>query len=218
MFSYLTDKFGRKKLFLITLAVYLIASVATAFSMNFVFFAVCRFFTGAGIGGEYSAIYSAVDELVPARVRGRVALFISGSFWIGTMLGSALSIVLLDPNIISQFWGWRIAFGLGGVLGIAILLIRRHVPESPRWLATHGRNDEAERIVGEIENDVKQQTGRGELPPVREEPIHIEQRESIGFGLIFRAMFQMYPKRTFLGLTLIGSQRSSTTPSSSLTL
>lgn len=206
-FSYLTDKFGRKKLFLITLTVYLIASVATAFSFSFWFFALARFFTGAGIGGEYSAIYSAVDELVPARIRGRVALFISGSFWIGTMLGSAISIVLLDPAIIDQFWGWRIAFGLGGLLGIAILLIRRYLPESPRWLATHGQNDEAERIVGEIEDDVKRQTGREELPPIDEdETITIEQRGSIGFGLIARAMFQMYPKRTVLGLVLMSSQ------------
>ena len=206
-FSYLTDKFGRKKLFLITLAVYLTASVATAFSFNFWFFAICRFFTGTGIGGEYSAIYSAVDELIPARVRGRVALFISGSYWIGTMAGSALSIVLLNPAIIDQYWGWRLAFGLGGVLGVGILLIRRFLPESPRWLATHGRNDEAERIAGDIENDVKRQTGREELPPIDEdETITVEQRESIGFGLIARAMFQMYPKRTVLGLTLMASQ------------
>ncbi len=206
-FSYLTDKFGRKKLFLITLAVYLIASVATAFSFSFWFFALCRFFTGAGIGGEYSAIYSAVDELIPARIRGQVALFISGSYWIGTMMGSALSIVLLDPDIIDQFWGWRIAFGLGGILGIGILLIRRYLPESPRWLATHGQNDEAERIVGAIEDDVKRQTGREELPPIDEdETITIEQRGSIGFGLIARAMFQMYPKRTVLGLTLMAAQ------------
>ncbi len=205
-FSYLTDKFGRKKLFLITLALYLTASVLTGFSFSFWFFALMRFLTGAGIGGEYSAIYSAVDELIPARVRGQVALFISGSYWIGTMAGSALSIVLLDPEIINQFWGWRVSFFLGGILGIAILLIRRYIPESPRWLATHGRNDEAERVVGSIEDDVKRQTGRDELPPVDEDPIYIEQRESIGFGIIFRAMFQMYPKRTVLGLTLMGSQ------------
>jgi MFS family permease len=186
--------------------VYLIASVATGFSFSFWFFALARFFTGAGIGGEYSAIYSAVDELVPARVRGRVALFISGSFWIGTMLGSALSIVLLDPDIISQFYGWRISFFLGGILGIAILLIRRYIPESPRWLATHARNDEAEQTVGQIEEEIKRETGRQELPPVREDPIFIEQRGSIGFGLIARAMFQMYPKRTVLGLTLMSSQ------------
>ncbi len=206
-FSYLTDKFGRKKLFLITLAVYLIASVATAFSFSFWFFALARFFTGTGIGGEYSAIYSAVDELVPARVRGRVALFISGSYWIGTMLGSALSIVVLNPDIIDQFWGWRIAFGLGGVLGIGILLIRRFLPESPRWLATHGRNDEAEQIAGDIEDDVKRSTGLEELPPIDEdEKITVEQRGSIGFKLIAKAMFQMYPKRTVLGLTLMASQ------------
>ncbi len=206
-FSYLTDKFGRKKLFLITLAVYLIASVATGFSFSFWFFALARFFTGAGIGGEYSAIYSAVDELIPARVRGRVALFISGSYWIGTMFGSALSLVVLNPAIIDQFFGWRLSFLLGGVLGFGILLIRRYLPESPRWLATHGQNDEAERITGEIEEDVKQSTGRDELPPIDEDKlITIEQRGSIGFKLIAKAMFQMYPKRTVLGLTLMASQ------------
>ena len=206
-FSYLTDRFGRKKLFLITLAVYLTASVATGFSFSFWFFALCRFFTGAGIGGEYSAIYSAVDELIPARVRGRVALFISGSYWIGTMFGSALSLVLLNPAIIDQFFGWRLTFLLGGVLGLGILMIRRYLPESPRWLATHGQNDEAERIAGEIEDDVKQSTGRDELPPIDEDKlITIEQRGSIGFKLIGKAMFQMYPKRTVLGLTLMSSQ------------
>ncbi len=204
-FSYLTDRYGRKKLFLVTLVVYLVATVATAFSFSFWFFALCRFFTGAGIGGEYSAIYSAVDELVPARIRGQVALFISGSYWIGTMAGSALSLVLLDPDIISQFWGWRIAFGLGGILGIGVLLIRRYLPESPRWLATHGRNDEAERVVGKIEEDVKEYKNLEELSPL-EDSITIEQRKSIGFGLILRAMFQMYPKRTVLGLALMGSQ------------
>ena len=206
-FSYLTDRFGRKKLFLITLAVYLTFSFLTAFSFSFWSFALFRFFAGTGIGGEYSAIYSAVDELIPARVRGQVALAISGSYWIGTMMGSALSIVLLNEAIVDQFYGWRIAFGLGAVLGICVLLIRRYVPESPRWLATHGRNDEAERITGEIEEDVKRETGRDELPPIDEsEKITVEQRESIGFGIIFRAMFQMYPKRTVLGLTLMASQ------------
>jgi MFS family permease len=204
-FSYLTDKFGRKKLFLITLAVYLTASVLTGFTWNFWTFAVMRFLTGAGIGGEYSAIYSAVDELIPARVRGRVALAISGSYWIGTMMGSALSIVLLNPAVIDQFYGWRISFWLGGILGIGVLMIRRYVPESPRWLATHARNDEAEETAGQIEDDVRRQTGR-ELPPVEGDPLVVEQRESIGFGIILRAMFQMYPKRSALGLTLMGSQ------------
>ena len=204
-FSYLTDRFGRKKLFLITLAVYLVFSFLTAFSPNFLFFVFCRFMAGTGIGGEYSAIYSAVDELIPARFRGQVALAISGSYWIGAIFGSALSIVILNENIVNQFYGWRIAFALGGILGLCVLLIRRYVPESPRWLATHGRNDEAEETTTMIENQVRDQTGR-DLPPVEGDAITIEQRESIGFGIIFKAMFRMYPKRTVLGLTLMGSQ------------
>ena len=204
-FSYLTDRFGRKKLFLITLAVYLVFSFLTAFSWNFWSFVVFRFIAGTGIGGEYSAIYSAVDELIPARFRGQVALAISGSYWIGAMLGSALSILLLNPNFVSQYYGWRIAFWLGAALGLCILLIRRYVPESPRWLLTHGRTEEAEETTEAIENQVSEQSGR-DLPPVGGQPIIVEQRESIGFGLIARAMFQMYPKRTVLGLTLMGSQ------------
>lgn len=205
-FSYLTDKFGRKKLFLITLGVYLTASVLTAFAFSFWYFALMRFLAGAGIGGEYSAIYSAIDELMPARVRGQVALAISGSYWMGTMGGAALSVVLLNPAIINQFYGWRLAFLFGGVLGIGVLLIRRYVPESPRWLMTHGRNDQAEEIMEDIEGDVRRETGRRELPPVDEDTITVEQRSSIGFGLIFKAMFLMYPKRSFLGLVLMGSQ------------
>jgi MFS family permease len=204
-FSYLTDRFGRKKLFLITLAVYLTFSFLTAFSWNFWSFVVFRFIAGTGIGGEYSAIYSAVDELIPARFRGQVALAISGSYWIGAMMGSALSILLLNPNFVSQYYGWRIAFWLGAALGLCILLIRRYVPESPRWLLTHGRTEEAEETTESIENQVREQMGR-DLPPVGGQPIIVEQRESIGFGLIARAMFQMYPKRTVLGLTLMGSQ------------
>jgi MFS family permease len=204
-FSYLTDRFGRKRLFLITLAVYLIFSFLTAFSWNFWSFVVFRFIAGTGIGGEYSAIYSAVDELIPARYRGQVALAISGSYWIGAMMGSALSILLLNPNFISQYYGWRVAFWLGALLGLCILLIRRYVPESPRWLLTHGRTEEAEETTEAIENQAREQTGR-DLPPVGGQPIIVEQRESIGFGLIARAMFQMYPRRTVLGLTLMGSQ------------
>lgn len=204
-FSYLTDRYGRKKLFLITLAVYLTFSFLTAFSPNFWFFVVCRFMAGTGIGGEYSAIYSAVDELIPARFRGQVALAISGSYWIGAMMGSALSIVILNENIVNQFFGWRIAFALGGILGVCVLLIRRYVPESPRWLVTHGRNEEAEETTAAVESQVREQTGR-DLPPLEGEAITIEQRESIGFGIILKAMFQMYPKRTLLGLTLMGSQ------------
>jgi MFS family permease len=204
-FSYLTDRFGRKRLFLITLAVYLVFSFLTAFSWSFWSFALFRFMAGTGIGGEYSAIYSAVDELIPARFRGQVALAISGSYWIGAMLGSGLSIFLLNPNFIDQYYGWRVAFWLGALLGICVLLIRRYVPESPRWLLTHGRTQEAEETTDAIEEQVRRQTGR-ELPPVEGRPIVVEQRESIGFSVIFKAMFKMYPKRTVLGLTLMGSQ------------
>ncbi len=204
-FSYLTDKYGRKKLFIITLATYLIASFLTAFSPNFFVFAIFRFIAGAGIGGEYSAIYSAVDELIPARVRGQVALAISGSYWIGAMGGSALSIVLLNPAIVDQYYGWRIAFLFGAVLGLAVLLIRRYVPESPRWLAVHNRNDEAEQIAGDVEEQVRRSTGR-ELPPVEGRPVLIEYRDETGFASVFKAMFKLYPKRTVLGLTLLASQ------------
>src|SRR3954466_11978136 len=124
-FGWLTDRLGRKKLFLITLAVYLAATVATAFSESFLFFAICRFFTGAGIGGEYAAINSAIDELIPARVRGTVDLIINGSYWLGTAAGAALSILLLDESIFAKDFGWRLAFGLGAVLGVGILIVRR---------------------------------------------------------------------------------------------
>src|SRR5215210_6974606 len=204
-FSYLTDRFGRKRLFLITLAVYLIFSLLTAFSWDFWSFVVFRFLAGTGIGGEYSAIYSAVDELIPARFRGQVALAISGSYWIGAMLGSGLAIILLNENIIDQYYGWRVAFWLGALLGLCFLLIRRYVPESPRWLLTHSRNEEAEETTEAIENLVRRESG-GELPEVEGPSITIEQRKSIGFGIILRAMFQMYPRRTVLGLMLMASQ------------
>ncbi len=147
LFGRLTDRLGRKKLFLITLVVYTIGTLATAFSPNFAFFALCRFVTGLGIGGEYAAINSAIDELIPARVRGRVNLAINGSFWVGAALGAALSLVLLDARVIRPVWGWRAGFALGAVLAVAILLVRRDVPESPRWLLAHGprRRSEAHR-------------------------------------------------------------------------
>jgi MFS family permease len=206
VFSYLTDKFGRRRLFLVTLGVYLLFSVLTAFSWNFASFVVFRFLAGAGIGGEYSAIYSAIDEMIPARVRGRLALFVSGTYWVGAAAASLLTAVLLNPNVLPLFYGWRVAFALGAVLGFGILLIRRFVPESPRWLMTHGRTEEAERVTGEIEDQVRRYTGREELPPVEGGSIAVEQREATGFGPIWRAMIQMYPVRTILGLVLMASQ------------
>ncbi|MDQ6656380.1 MAG: MFS transporter, partial [Verrucomicrobiota bacterium] len=151
VFGYGTDRLGRKKLFFITVALYLSATALTAFSWNFASYAFFRALTGAGIGGEYAAINSAIDELIPARVRGRVALMINGSYWIGAALGSAATLVLLNPAWVPVAYGWRLAFGIGAFLGIVVIIFRQWIPESPRWLMIHGRNEEAERIVDEVE-------------------------------------------------------------------
>ena len=150
-FGWLTDRLGRKKLFFITLGVYLVATAATALSWNFWSFALFRFLTGAGIGGEYTAINSTIQELVPARVRGWTDLAINGSFWVGAALGAAGSIVLLDPSLLPADIGWRAAFAIGAALSLTILFMRMWLPESPRWLVTHGRAAEAEAIVAAIE-------------------------------------------------------------------
>ena len=154
-FGHLTDRFGRRNLFILTLAVYLAATVATAFAFAPWFFFLARFFTGSGIGGEYAAINSAIDELIPARVRGRVDLVINGTYWLGSAAGAGGALVLLDTSNFPANIGWRLAFGVGAIFGIFVLLVRRNVPESPRWLFIHGHNQEAERIVGEIEADVR---------------------------------------------------------------
>jgi MFS family permease len=203
--GYLTDRFGRKKLFLLTLAVYLVATVATGFSWNFASFAAFRFFTGFGIGGEYAAINSAIDELIPARVRGWVDLTINGSYWLGAAFGAAITPILLNPDLLDADLGWRLTFAIGAIMAVGILLVRRHVPESPRWLALHGRNDEAERVVGGIEEHVRDVTDRNELPEAREE-IELRPRERTGFGEIARTMFGRYPRRSILGFTLMSTQ------------
>jgi MFS family permease len=204
-FGWLADRLGRKKLFIITLAVYLVATVATAFSGSFLVFAICRFFTGAGIGGEYAAINSAIDELIPARVRGTVDLIINGSFWLGTAMGAALSIVLLNEDIFAKDFGWRLAFGLGAVLGVGILLVRRNVPESPRWMFIHGRADEADTLVDDIERQVKESAGVSELKPA-EKSIKVREQETIGFIQIAKTVFGAYPRRTIVGLSLFIGQ------------
>lgn len=203
-FGQLTDRFGRKKLFLITLGVYIAATLATAASWNSWFFFLCRFFTGAGIGGEYSAINSAIDELIPARVRGRVDLIINGSYWVGSAAGSAVAIILLDKSILSSNLGWRLSFLLGAVLGLAVLFVRRNVPESPRWLFIHGREDEAEKIVCEIEAGVEKETGSKLADPAQK--LTVRQRESIPFREIAKTAFQRYPRRAILGLSLFIGQ------------
>jgi hypothetical protein len=158
----------------------------------------------AGIGGEYAAINSAVDELIPARLRGRVDLIINSSFWLGTMFGAALSLLLLDKELFAPDLGWRLAFGLGAVLGLGILLVRRNVPESPRWMFIHGHNEQAEELVDGIEGQVEEQTGQ-RLEEVTDS-IRIRQRRSIGFGRIAHTAFKLYPRRTVLGLSLFIGQ------------
>ncbi|OOP60400.1 MFS transporter [Arthrobacter sp. SRS-W-1-2016] len=204
VFGHLTDRFGRKKLFLLTLGLYLLATVATAFSLNPMWFFICRFFTGAGIGGEYAAINSAIDELIPAARRGVVDLAINGSFWLGTAFGASLSVLLLNPSIFAPGIGWRLAFGLGAFLGLLILLVRRNVPESPRWMFIHGRDKEADQLVRTIEDDVEEATGE-KLSAVHE-TLKVRQRKSIGFGVIIKTAVQRYPKRVVLGLSLFIGQ------------
>jgi MFS family permease len=203
-FGQLTDRFGRKKLFLITLALYLTATAATAFSFAPWYLFMARFFTGAGIGGEYAAINSAIDELIPARVRGRVDLMINGSYWLGAAFGSVAALLFLNTSIFASDVGWRLAFGVGVVFGIVILFVRRNLPESPRWLFIHGRDEEAERIVAEIEADVRRETGQ-ELEEPRE-AITVTQRKTIPFRTIARTAFRDHRHRTILGLSLFVGQ------------
>jgi MFS family permease len=203
-FGQLTDRFGRKRLFLLTLLVYLVATVATAFAESALYFYACRFVTGAGIGGEYAAINSAIDELIPARVRGRVDLIINGSYWLGAAAGAVAAIFLLDTSLFAADLGWRLAFGLGAVFALAILLVRRHVPESPRWLFIHGREEEAERIVEQIERDVRESTGEELQEPG--DSITVRQRKTISFKTIASVAFKSYPKRTALGFALFVGQ------------
>jgi MFS family permease len=204
VFGHLTDRLGRKRLFNVTLGVYLAATALTALSWNFPSFAVFRFFTGAGIGGEYTAINSAIQELIPARLRGRTDLAINGSFWLGAAAGAFSSIWLLDPALLPPELGWRLAFGIGAVLGLVILYLRRFVPESPRWLMTHGRIAEAEAIVTEIEGRVGAGTGMA-LPPASG---HVSLVRTAGVSLrtVARTLLRVYPKRTLLGVVLMASQ------------
>jgi MFS family permease len=200
-FGWLTDRLGRKKLFFITLAVYLTATAATATSWNLESFAFFRFVTGAGIGGEYAAINSAIQELIPARVRGWSDLVVNGSFWIGAALGALGSLVLLDPNFIDPDFGWRLAFLIGAGLACFIFLMRFWIPESPRWLMTHGHAEEAERVVAGIESRFTSLPPPTGLPRVR-----LRARKSTPLRLVVHTLFMHHRRRTIVGLTLMAAQ------------
>jgi MFS family permease len=203
-FGWLTDRLGRKKLFFITLAVYLVATAATAFSWNLWSFALFRFLTGAGIGGEYAAINSTIQELVPARVRGWTDLVINGSFWVGAAAGAAGSIVLLDPAFLPVDMGWRAAFLIGSLLALVILFMRAWLPESPRWLITHGRPAEAERIVADIEARFRREGH--ELAPGPFPTIRLRARSHTPLSEVVATLFHAHPQRTAVGLVLMASQ------------
>jgi len=204
-FGYATDRLGRKKLFTVTLLVYLLATLATAFSWNFWSFAVFRAITGMGIGGEYSAINSAIDELIPARVRGHVDLIINATYWIGAAFGAGATIFLLNGKLLPANLGWRFCFGIGAALGVFIIFLRHYIPESPRWLMTHGEGDEAERIVREVEKIVDSETP-GRLPAPHGEPLVITVRHHTPWHEIWTAILKEHRRRSLLSLTLMVAQ------------
>jgi MFS family permease len=200
-FGWLTDRLGRKKLFTITLAVYLLATAATGLSWDAPSYALFRFLTGAGIGGEYTAINSTIQELIPARFRGWTDLLINGSFWVGAAVGAGGSLILLDPAVINPALGWRLAFLIGAIIGLVILLMRFWIPESPRWLVTHGMPQQAAEVMRGIEAHF-QNLGQ----PPRGAPIHLRMRRHTPLGEVARTLFKTYRGRTLVGLSLMASQ------------
>jgi MFS family permease len=202
IFGYGTDRLGRKKLFFITVAVYLAATALTAFSWNFASYAFFRALTGAGIGGEYAAINSAIDELIPARVRGRVDLMINGSYWVGAATGSGATVLLLDPQRLPVWLGWRLAFGIGAVLGLVVIFFRRWIPESPRWLLIHGRAAEAERILDAVEQTAAAET----LIPQDAPATRVRTRTHTPWREIWHTIVHEHRRRSVLGFVLMLTQ------------
>jgi MFS family permease len=200
-FGWLTDRLGRKKLFTVTLVVYLLATAATALSWNFWSFALFRFITGAGIGGEYTAINSTIQELIPARLRGWTDLAINGSFWLGAAMGAGGSVVLLDPHVINPAVGWRLAFLIGATIGLIIVVMRLWIPESPRWLVTHGFAQAADAIVRGIEVRFGRHAARGACTKVR-----LRTRDHTPLREVGRVLFATYRQRTLVGLSLMAAQ------------
>lgn len=200
LFGWLTDRFGRRMIFNLTLGIYMVGVLLTAFAWNFWSFACFNSITGLGIGGEYAAINSAIDELIPARLRGRIDLIVNGSYWAGAAVGAAGSLLLLSGRFIGIDIGWRLGFGIGAVLSGVILFLRRYVPESPRWQITHGREDEAKQTTDDIERKVGK-----DLPPPKN-TLKVHPRKVFGFGLILGAMVHKNRSRSFLALSLMVAQ------------
>ncbi len=203
-FGWLTDRVGRKLIFNVTLGIYVTGVLLSAFAWDFWSFAAFRFITGLGIGGEYAAINSAIDELIPARIRGRIDLMVNGSYWGGAAVGAAASLLLLSGAVVPLDWGWRLGFGIGGVLGISILFLRHLVPESPRWQVTHGQEQAAKTNIHDIEQRVEH-SGAGALPPAKGQ-LTVHPRKSFGFGLVFGAMLGKHRGRSALALMLMVAQ------------
>jgi MFS family permease len=200
IFGWLTDRFGRRLIFNVTLGIYLLGVLSSAFAWNFWSFAAFRCLTGFGIGGEYAAINSAIDELIPARLRGRIDLIVNGSYWAGAAVGAGASLLLLSGRLVGIDLGWRLGFGIGGALGGFILFLRRYVPESPRWQVTHGREDAAKRTIEDIERKIDKP-----LPPPKS-MLKVHPRKVFGFGLILGAMLGRNRERSFVALSLMVAQ------------
>ena len=205
VFGWATDRLGRRKLFFVTLGLYLVATAATAFSWDLFSYSLFRCLTGAGIGGEYSAVNSTIQEFIPARFRGRTDLAINGSFWVGGAIGALASLVFLDPQIVPAQYGWRAVFFVGSILSIGIIFLRTYIPESPRWLAIHGREREAEKVMGDIEDTIRQHGG---TVPARDtlKPMTIHARDHTPLPVVFRTIFVKNRKRAVVGLALMSAQ------------
>jgi MFS family permease len=204
-FGWLTDRLGRKKLFTITVLVYLLATIASGFSWNFWSFMIFRAITGAGIGGEYAAVNATIQELIPARRRGFTDLVINGSFWIGAALGACGALVMLNPIVMDKAYGWRAAFVIGGVIGFITLLMRRWIPESPRWLMTHGQPDAAEAVMRSIEQRVETQSG-APLPAAPDHALRLRDDQHSWFLEGILSLFTLYRRRTIVGVALMTAQ------------
>ena len=204
-FGWLTDRLGRKKLFSVTVAIYAVATVLSGFAWSAPTFILFRALTGAGIGGEYAAINATIQELIPARKRGFTDLVINGSWWVGAALGAVGALVALDPNVISPELGWRVAFVIGGIIGVVVLVVRRFIPESPRWLMTHGEPEQADRVVRGIEDRVRHETG-ADLPPPTDPPIRLRRHHGGWFRASFDVLLHRYRRRTIVGVALMAAQ------------